>query len=778
MKGLHLRILGMVLLLLYFQKGWTQDEKPNHQSAKAIEELTTLLQKKIAKDNKGKRPKIGLTLSGGGAKGMAHIGILQAIDSAGLKIDYITGTSMGSVVGGLYAAGYPGTSIEKIARDIDWDLLFSTSPRLSSVSIEEKDEFNKYALEIPFENGKFKLGRGIIEGQELWLKFAELFQPVYNVNDFSKLPIPFKCMGTDLATGNVVVMEKGNIINCIRASMAIPTIFTPVHYEGKVVADGGMVNNFPVLEVKEMGADYVIGVNLNNGLTKTEDLKTMFDVLLQLAFFKDASEFEKHKAGCDVFILPDLENYSTGSFKEADAIIGIGKKFGQMYYPLFKQLAETLQKTYPEDYEFKKNRLPENSEMKISKYSVSGLKKTNKKFFFGISGLNTQKTFSFDKTAAGIQKIYGSRYYKKIDYEFLNDSIGNTEMKFNVEEYPLTAIKFGINYNSYTKLNLILNITSRDLIFKESRATATVSISENPRLHLEYYKYLGKNREFGTNISFYKEQVDFPLYKNYGLVETLRNRYSATDIRFQYNISKDMYVGLSQQYISSVIKTPNVYLLDFEGKNNFWQSYANFRLNTVDKKQFTTKGWKVRGEIGYIYSQSGNISYKNKEGLTVNVDSSGINYDNTFRLNFKEEQFKPVHLKLVFLRNTSLGIMFNKDPYMPNSFQVGGLGENAVNQVQFVGLNELQVKTGSIISEQAGLQWAITSSLYLTGRVNFAFFDFYGKQFQDIGLDSNFLSGYALTAGMMTPIGPIEISAMYSDQPGKVVPHLNLGFRF
>src|SRR6187551_328935 len=150
------------------------------------------------------RPKIGLTLSGGGAKGLSHIGILKALDSAGLKVDYITGTSMGSVVGALYATGYSGEQIEKQARSLDWKLLFSTSPKLSSIRIEEKSEYDKYALEMPFVKKKFKIGKGIIEGEELWLKLSELFEPVYNITDFSKLPIPFKCIGTDMETGNSV----------------------------------------------------------------------------------------------------------------------------------------------------------------------------------------------------------------------------------------------------------------------------------------------------------------------------------------------------------------------------------------------------------------------------------------------------------------------------------------------------------------------------------------------------------------------------------------------
>ena len=163
------------------------------------------------------RPKIGLTLSGGGAKGLAHIGILKAIDSAGLKIDYITGTSMGSVIGGLYAIGYSADTIEKIARTIDWDIMLSNQSSLRSVFMAEKEEYGKYVLELPWVNHKFRLPTGILEGQELWLKFSELFFPVSEIKDFSKFSIPFKCIATDVGNGEAVVMDSGEIVSSIRS---------------------------------------------------------------------------------------------------------------------------------------------------------------------------------------------------------------------------------------------------------------------------------------------------------------------------------------------------------------------------------------------------------------------------------------------------------------------------------------------------------------------------------------------------------------------------------
>ena len=722
------------------------------------------------------RPKIGVTLSGGGAKGLAHIGILQAMDSAGLKVDFITGTSMGSAVGGLYAAGYAADTIEWIARRLDWNLVFSKEPQISVISIEEKDEFNKYAIEIPFHRGKFKLGKGYIEGQELWLKLSELFQPVYNITNFDKLSIPFACIGTDLATGNAVVMDQGNIIACIRASMAIPAVFTPVKYGDKILVDGGIANNFPVLEAKKMGADIVIGVNLNKGLQKAEELETSLDILMQMAFFKDAADFESNRQQCDIYITPDLQGNSSGSFDNSEAIIDIGKKWGLLYYPIFKHLADSLNALYPPGQPFVKNRLPQSNAISVSKYTITGLDKTTEEFFFGLSGLHPGKTYSHKKAAESIRSIYGSRYYKSIKYDYIPLDSGKTEMRFEVEENPLAAVKFALNYNNYTKLSLIGNITARDLFFKESRALATLSLSENPRIFLEYYKYLGSSRKLGFDFSWYKEVVDFPIYQDFKLFETLRSNYSLFDIRGQYNINRLSYVGLSQQYNRSVVKTQESPAVSFNGKNKFWHTYISYRFNNIDKKYFTTKGWRIKADVGYVYDQNGDVAVE-RDSIIYNADSLGYTFNNMARINLAVERFLRLNGKLVVLAQAAFAYLSNKDPYKATAFQVGGIANNVLNQVQFAGLDESEVKTGSIISAQLGLQWKLPASVYVTGRVNIALYDFYKVHLTELSAN-NFLSGYSLTAGVMTPIGPIEITAMYSDQDGKVRPNLNLGYRF
>jgi NTE family protein len=736
--------------------------------------LTTLLVLFFFSAN-AQRPKIGLTLSGGGAKGLAHIGILQALDSAGLKVDYLTGTSMGSIIGAMYAAGYSGDSIEKMARVLDWNLLFSTAPQLSTISIEEKSEFDCYAIEIPYVDGNFRIGKGIIEGQELWLKLSDVFRPVYNITDFSKMSIPFQCMGTDMETGKSVVMDHGNIVTAVRASMAIPSVFTPVKYDDKLLVDGGVVNNFPVKEARKMGADYMIGVNVSGGLLKAEELESALDILLQIGFFKDADTFEKQKAACNMYLLPDLKGYSTGSFDKADSIIDLGIEAGRKYYPFFKHLADSLNAIYgPQP--FIANRVPASSEMVISKFTANGLVNTTPQFFFGLLNLKEGRIYTHEEMSTAIRRVYGSRYYRIIRYDFVPAADGTTEMHFSVEENPLTAVKFAMNYNTFTSLSLKLNMTARDLFLKESRAMASVSLSANPRIYGEYFKYLDTKRTLRGVLDYYFEAIDFPVYDNFRLYQTLRSFYHAADFQLQRNINRFSMIGIGQQFIHSRIKTLESPSLIYNGSNDSWKTYLSYLFNNVDRKYFTTKGWYINFEAGYTYGQDPKYTYS-FEDSTVSSESLGYTYDDYAKLRLRMSHFSRIDETWSWSQHFFVGSMMTSNPFIADRFLVGGVDEIIRNQATFAGLSEAEIKTGSISTLQLALQYAMSKKLFLTGRVNGAVYDFYKKDLNELG-SSNFLSGYGLTMGYDSPLGPIEFTSMYCDQDGKVRSTVNIGYTF
>ena len=230
------------------------------------------------------KPKIGLVLSGGGAKGLAHIGILKSLEKAGITPDYITGTSMGAIIGGLYAMGYTADEIKSIALEADWGELLSNKSSLNEVVMEEKDYYDRYIAELNINGYKLELPKGLIQGQKLSNLLLNVTRPVHNINDFSQLPIPFACVAADIETGQKVVLNSGSLARSMRASMAIPTVFTPVEIDGQLLVDGGILRDFPVEENLEMGADYIIGVFVGNQLLSKDELKSPLDVLNQATF--------------------------------------------------------------------------------------------------------------------------------------------------------------------------------------------------------------------------------------------------------------------------------------------------------------------------------------------------------------------------------------------------------------------------------------------------------------------------------------------------------------
>ena len=237
--------------------------------------------------------KIGLSLSGGGAKGFAHIGVLKVIDSLGVKIDYISGTSMGAIVGGLYASGYTGKEIEKIVLDTDFYNIIANEKTRQETTFFNKS-VDKYILTIPVKDGKINvLPKAISTGQKNIYLLKELFKNVSTIDDFSKLPIPFLCIGTNLESGKMEIFEKGDLVSSIMASSAFPSLMDPVKIGDSLYIDGAMTVNYPSKPLKDKGIDIVIGVDLSQGLATAKDLQSAISILNQVIDYGIQKETKK-----------------------------------------------------------------------------------------------------------------------------------------------------------------------------------------------------------------------------------------------------------------------------------------------------------------------------------------------------------------------------------------------------------------------------------------------------------------------------------------------------
>jgi NTE family protein len=723
----------------------------------------------------GKRPTIGLTLSGGGAKGLAHIGILKAIDSAGLKIDYITGTSIGSVVGGLYAIGYSGDSLEKMARGVDWDLLLSNQSSLRGLFMEEKSEYSKYVVELPWVNHGFRLPTGVLEGQELWLKLTELFAPVYDKKFFSQFSIPFRCVATDVGTGEAVVLTKGEIVSAIRSSMAIPSLFTAVDVDGKKMVDGGIVRNFPVQDVKEMGADFVIGSNATEGLLASDKVRNVVHVLLQVAFFREAEDKRKEVPLCNIYIPMPLQDYSMGSFGQSDEILDIGIQQGRLLYPQFKRLADSLNAIYGEPAHLT-NRLPPLEAVNISTVEVKGTNETTDEFFLHTMDFETSKKYTISKLNAMVRKAYGTRYYNRIIYSLIPQEDGSCKILFEVAENPLTFAKFGIHYNRFTGIGLIGNVTSRNFFIKNSRSLITMNLGETFRVRGEHIQYLGRKKEFSLMLSTQFDRFDVTTYNQFRQDGLYRQNYFVFDGKLQYSPNRNIGFGFGSKY-EWVYYSPSITTrLSFRGNNDFVTNYVFVNYNTLNKNVYPTRGLKLDAVVERVERQHPNLQFFQDDKPVTDPDTTAITVTPYERTILTMEGYTPVSRKTTLMMSMQGGVNFNYQRHVMNEFVVGGLTKLFRNQVTFAGLQENTFYTPSMLAAQAGLRFELFNNTYVIGRANLLLTNFVSKS--NFFQNPDFLTGYALTFAYNFALGPLEISAMYSDQSKRLSTYINLGIAF
>lgn len=720
------------------------------------------------------RPRIGVTLSGGGAKGLAHLGILKAIDSAGLKVDYITGTSMGAILGGLYAVGYSADTLVKIVNEIDWDALFRNQTAMRSLLMEEKEESYKYVVELPWINNRFHFSTGLLEGQELWLKFSELFFPVYNVKDFSKFSIPFRCISTDVGSGEAVVLHKGEVTNAIRSSMAIPSFFTAVNYEKGKLVDGGIVRNFPVRDVREMGADFVIGSNVAGGLLPSDKIRNVFQILLQVAFYRESEDSKKEIPLCDIYIPFELENYNMGSFTEADSIIEKGMEEGRKLYPRLKRIADSLDAIYGKQPV--QQRLPQVTDVKITSFNVNGLEKTTPDFFVHTMGFSTNETYTAKRLADLVRRAFGTRYYKRINYSLQEKPDGTCHINFDVEENALTFAKLGIHYTRFSGISVIGNFTTRNFFTRNSRSLVTLNLGESLRLRAEHLQYLGRLKNFGLTLKTQFDRFDFIAYDQLEQTGLYNQNYWEVSEKFHYSTSRNLTVGLGHRFEWLKYKPTITPELAFKGRSQFSTLFVYLNRNTLDRAYFAKSGARIEFEGGRIVRQDLKINFlKNGEPLS-NPDSLRATNRPFFYTTISAEGYLPVSKKTTAFLSGQSGINFNYGDNVMNEFVIGGMVKLFRRQVLFAGLQEGSVYSTSYAAVQGGLRWQIFNSTYITGRANFLFNNFVSRS--KFFPSKDFYSGYALTFSYNFALGPLDLSLMYSDQTGKVQTYINLGIPF
>lgn len=720
--------------------------------------------------------KIGLTLSGGGARGLAHIGILHAIDSAGLKVDYITGTSMGSIVGGLYSAGYNAQEIEDFALSLDWESLFSNNPPLSAIHPYDKADYGRRMAEIPFENGRFKLGSGMIESQSLWNILSELFLPVYHLVDFNKFPIPFACVATDVSTGEPIYFHEGDIVTAIRASMAIPSIFTSVEVDGKHLIDGGIARNFPVKLVKEMGADFVIGVNVSQGLRPADELNNVFEIIYQLGFYKNELSYQEDWGMTNLFICPELEGYSAASFNSTKEIIEIGKKTGRKYYPIFKQLADSLGKQSAL-HPGRKNRLPYIQTITIDSVIYTGLVNVDKWFVRNKVGLRPGATVRPSEILAAVDRLFSTNYFNRVRFHLVPTTQNHVQLIFILDEKASINTEISLNYSSFNGVGIVAKLKHNKLLLYDLRAYIKAEIGDQPDLKTGFSYFWNPSNTWWLNVDFSANRLLFPVYEDFFKFGEYSQLMMDLGISVNRQLSKNAYLKIGNSRIVQTISPKARSSFEIKGSNTYWRTFIEYHHLSLNRQAFPESGKNIELSFAHISNQSPNLDiYQNQEG-PFTLEESGITITSFQQLYYKNSSYYTINKNLSLSLQQQLGYNFNYNQKFLNAFNVGGNDYFLRNQMTFSGLKEYQIITPAILGLGLGMQYHLGGNIYITSNVNAGVFDFKIENI-DALTKNNAIWGANAGVGYNSVVGPVKVSLSYNPQANKIYGFMSLGWLF
>ena len=731
------------------------------------------------------RPKIGYVLSGGGAKGMAHVGVLKVLEEVGLQPDVITGTSMGSIMGGLYSIGYTSEDLDQLIRETDWSTILTNEIPSDKVMMRRKHEYGRFLVEMPIYNRKPELPAGLIEGQKLSELFSELTWRQAGVEDFTEFPYPFTCIGADILYGEKVLLNSGDLSSAMRSSMAIPSVFTAVERDGRILVDGGVVRNFPVQEALDLGADIIIGVYVGfDSQMSPEQLRSLTSVITMASLMSGAHDVQLQVPLVDYMIVPDLEGYTPASFTEGVEIMNRGEQAARAQIDRLRALADSINALAPPP---PVKQLPDNDSILVSEITMLSGSEALKRFVVEKSGIEEGAYLFPGELNEGIDQLFGTLFFDKIEYYF-EDMEEGKRLVFNIKEKPKSSLRAALHYDNTFGPGVILNYTRLNTLVEGSRLGLTGDISGAPQVYGYYDVHIGKKRNFiGTaffrgereKLPFYSNNVDIGNYNHTSLSGGLGLRQA---LGTNSSIGADLSYRHATQTLSKNIKEvmPELELLDrFVFKGPQWG--VIFQYNTFDHQLYPTQGSRLDLRYSRAESTKEIWHFNFPDSLNIEEDNITTEWDSYWHLVFGAEKYFALGNRFSINPGVDMGLSKDDKPIFDN-FYVGGYRYNLRgNQVAFVGLNSHELLQGNYVGGKLALQWEVIPGTFLTALANMMFVSDELAALPEYVLDFNqeaLYIGAGLGINIKTPLGPVSI--MYGSRTDVWNPiwYTNIGFTF
>jgi NTE family protein len=716
--------------------------------AAAIFLLLSFPESSVFAEQDGDRPKIGLALSGGGARGGAHVGVLRALEELNVPVDYIAGTSMGAIIGGLYASGYSADEVEQILIDTDWDKGLTDRPARKDRTMRKKELEAQFLIpyRVGFNNGKFQMPLGAIEGQHLDQIFHKLLLPVVGIDNFDQLSIPFRAVATDLVTGDAVILAGGSLPNALRASMSVPGIFAPVRIDDRLLVDGGMSNNLPISVVRQMGADIVIAVDISTPLLKEEQLTSILSVTEQLTSFltRRTTELQIALLGPrDVLIVPELGDFSSGDFEGAENIMPLGYDAVMQAQDSFVGLVSnpTPRPVQPLSQSA--------SDYIVHFVDIDNGSVLNDELIRSRLPVELGQPIDLPALDESLDKIYSLDVFKSVTYDLILNDEDQTGIVVHASprDWGPNYFQFGLelssDFSEFSTFKLGAAYTRNALNSLGGELRVVGSIGREDEISFDFYQPIDLKANWFVEPQVYWKRQNYNWWEEDVNIAELQIKSAGLVFGFGRNLSTTDRLRLDYEFARGEAKVITGDLgFPIDDRLKVGELKLEYLHDSLDSLWFPTSG--MLHQLSYLYASDNLGASGNYQQATVN---------GTFTYSRGENRI---------LFNYGGGYSFDDQAPIERWFRLGGLG-------RLSGLAPEQLSGRQLAMGTLAYYRRLSSSKLISTYTGFSLEAGNVWEFSDEMAFDDLRYSASIFVGADTPIGPVYFAAGHSDNGDNAV---------
>lgn len=727
-----------------------------------------------AQTDTSRHKKVALVLSGGGAKGVAHIGVLKVLERAGLQVDIITGTSMGSLVGGMYACGNSAERLDSLVRAQDWTTVFSDKDDLRYQSLKEREDQNKYVFStsLRFNKKSSRLGGGFIIGKNISRLLYTFTSPYNDSIDFNTLPIPFACVATNAVDNTEYVFHSGVLSEAMRASMSIPGAFSPVRKDDYVFVDGGLRNNYPADVAKEMGADYIIGVTVNDKMKSAKELTSTSDIVMQLIGYACVNKYSDNLAITDIPIRVNTEGYTSASFSASaiDTLIRRGEEAAMAHWDEIVALKEKLQPIQPKPrLQIYQKPMSVNPSYKIGALLFENMSPTDEHYIRTKFKLREGDSIDTERANLITTSIRLDLLYESASFQIERDLVQSPDgslgarVRFMAGDKKSNRMRVGIRFDNEEIVALQTNIAFP--IRKRLPMQLDFNLRLGKRILTEANWELHPTNFLRPTVTVAFRRNDINLYE-YGdrSYDLTYNRFTAMIAPLRFDVRNfHISIGAAFDYYFNyklLLDQVNDHYMELPKHEHFISYQARADYNNENEWYFPTKGTRFFAKFGYYTDNFAQLDGNTGLSEVSAMWRTAVPLSNHFTLQ------PMLYCRLLHSKNTPV--------ILSNIMGGEWFGHYLEQQMPFAGMGHIELMWDKVLSAQLQLQYSLTKShIFL---LRFAI-DEDDDKYKNLFSNRPNL-GASLSYYYNTLSGPAGVSVGYSNITKEPYFYVNLGFVF